>query len=68
MVTYKDKDGNEKTVACDSVVISGGMRPRQDEALKFYGTADRVVMIGDCRDPGNIQKAMRSAFAAASLI
>jgi len=64
-VTYKDTQGNEKSIGTDSVVISGGLKPLQEEAIKFYGSADRFLMVGDCGDVGNVQKCMRSAFAAA---
>jgi NADPH-dependent 2,4-dienoyl-CoA reductase/sulfur reductase-like enzyme len=65
-VTYVDAKGNEKTIRADDVVVSAGLHPRQDEALKFYGSADRFFTIGDCRAAGNVQKCMRSAFATAS--
>ena len=39
-----------------------------DLALSFYGAAGEFYMVGDCRRPGNVQRAMRMAFAAASRI
>ena len=59
-------EGNEKYIHTDTVVVSAGLLPRQSEALKFYGSADRFFIIGDCRTVGNVQKCMRSAFATAS--
>jgi len=67
-VTFIDNQGNEKVIEADSVVMASGMTPKRNEALKFYGSAGRFFLIGDCRDVGNVQKCMRSAFAAASLI
>jgi 2,4-dienoyl-CoA reductase-like NADH-dependent reductase (Old Yellow Enzyme family)/thioredoxin reductase len=69
-VTYTDSTGAEKTVQADSVVIFGGLKGKQDEALKFNGTAKKgVYPIGDCTGRcGNIQKANRSAFYLASQI
>lgn len=67
-VAYIDAAGTAKTIKCDSVVISAGFKPNQDEAIQFYGTADRFFIIGDCRTIGNVQTCMRSAFAAASMI
>ena len=69
-VTYTDSTGAEKTVQADSVVIFGGLRGRQEEALKFNNTAKKgVYPIGDCTGRcGNIQKANRSAFYMASQI
>jgi NADPH-dependent 2,4-dienoyl-CoA reductase/sulfur reductase-like enzyme len=65
-VTYQDADGHEKTIEADSIVICGGMKPRQVEALSFASAADRFFVIGDCSSVGNIQRSMRSAYAAAS--
>jgi len=67
-VTYSDSEGNEKFIPTDSVVLSAGLRPRQDEALRFYGSAAGFYIIGDCREVGNVQKCMRTAFATASQI
>ena len=67
-VTYVDAKGKEKSINTDSVVVSAGLNPRHDEALKFYGTAGRFFIIGDCRAAGSVQACMRSAFATASLI
>jgi pyruvate/2-oxoglutarate dehydrogenase complex dihydrolipoamide dehydrogenase (E3) component len=65
-VTYTDAEGNTKHIPADSVVVSAGLRPKQDEALKFYGSADRFFIIGDCRNVGNVPECMRTAFATAS--
>ena len=62
-VKYKDADGVEHTIPCDNVVISLGMKARQEEALSFHDCADRFAIIGDCKKPGTIQHAMRHAFA-----
>ena len=62
-VKYRDKDGVEHAIPCDSVVISLGMKPRQEEAISFHGCADRFAVIGDCKKPGTVQHAMRHAFA-----
>jgi len=67
-VNYIDAEGNQKFIKTDSVVVSAGLRSRHDEALRFYGSADRFFIIGDCRAVGNVQECMRSAFATASLL
>jgi len=67
-VTYMDADGKEKTVPAGSVVIAAGMKPKSDQAMKFYGTGDRFFMIGDCKAAGDVQQAIRSAFSNASLL
>jgi 2,4-dienoyl-CoA reductase-like NADH-dependent reductase (Old Yellow Enzyme family)/thioredoxin reductase len=67
-VTYTDKEGVDYDLAADSVVLSVGMRAKTDEALSFYGTADRFYMIGDCKKPGTIQTTNRNAYATAMSI
>lgn len=62
-VKYKDSEGVEHAIPCDSVVISLGMKPLQEEALSFYDCATRFAFIGDCRKPGTVQHAMRHAYA-----
>ena len=62
-VTYKDQEGVEHAIACDSVVVSLGMKPLTDEALSFYGCADRFALVGDCRKSATVEQAMRSAYA-----
>lgn len=67
-VTYTDANGKEHTIKAGSVVLSVGMKPNNDLALKFADAADRFFIIGDCSAAGNVQKAMRSAFSTASLL
>ena len=68
-VTYKNTKGSKKSVQADSVVIYAGFKPRQDEALKFSGSASQILMIGDCNGiGGGVQAGQRSAFFAASQV
>jgi pyruvate/2-oxoglutarate dehydrogenase complex dihydrolipoamide dehydrogenase (E3) component len=75
-VTYTDANGKEQTIPADNVIIYAGRKPRQDEALKFYGSAERFFMIGDCSSNGDIVRlsdgsvrtGIFSAFSAASQI
>jgi len=67
-VTYIDSKGSEQSIQADSVVIYAGRKPRQDEAMKFYGSAGQFFIIGDCRAEGRVAQAMRTAFATASQI
>lgn len=67
-VCYKDANGTEKSVKCDGIVVSAGMRPLTDESLAFAGIANEFYMIGDCKKAATIQQAMRSAFSTANRI
>jgi thioredoxin reductase len=67
-VEYKDENGRTHVVECDDVVVLGGMRPHQQEAMELSGTAPEVWRIGDCRQVGNLHTCSRSAYAAAAQI
>lgn len=67
-VRFSAKDGKEQKVACDSVLFAVGTKALTDEAMALHGAAPYSIVIGDCDKAGNVQKAMRSAFAAASVI
>jgi thioredoxin reductase len=75
-VTYIDAKGGEKSIQADNVVLYAGRKPRQEEAMKFAGTAKRFFIIGDCMMPGIIKThwegdvwtSIRSGFAAGSAI
>jgi NADPH-dependent 2,4-dienoyl-CoA reductase/sulfur reductase-like enzyme len=66
-VFYRDAKGDEKSVRADSVVIYSGLKPNQEEAMKFSGAAKTAFFaIGDCSGRcGNIQKSIRSAYFTA---
>jgi len=68
-VIYTDARGAENSVQADSIVIFSGLKPRMDEAEKFIGSADEVLLLGDCTGKnGTIQKTIRSAFFTASQV
>ena len=67
-VTYRDADGAEQKLEAGTIVIAAGMKPRLDEAMALHDTSGRFIMVGDCSTPGNVQKAMRTAFSAAMLL
>jgi pyruvate/2-oxoglutarate dehydrogenase complex dihydrolipoamide dehydrogenase (E3) component len=68
-VTYTDKDGAVQTIQADSIVFSSEPKPRMDEATKFIGSADQVLLVGDCTGAGGrIHKTIRNAFFVASQV
>jgi pyruvate/2-oxoglutarate dehydrogenase complex dihydrolipoamide dehydrogenase (E3) component len=68
-VTYTDAKGVQNAVQADSIVSWGGLNPRIEESEKFIGSADEVLMLGDCTGAnGTVQKAVRSAFFVASRV
>ncbi len=64
-VSFVDKDGNEQFVPADNVVMSSGMRPRQDLAESFRECAPDFTPIGDCVIAKNVRTATRMAYDAA---
>jgi NADPH-dependent 2,4-dienoyl-CoA reductase/sulfur reductase-like enzyme len=62
--------GEKKEIAADTVLMAVGLRPRRDEALKFYGCcpATSFTIIGDCAESGDIRDAVWSAFEATRYI
>jgi len=68
-VTYADSTGSEQSVQADSIVIYSGLKPMMDEASRFIGSADQVLLLGDCTGKnGTVQKTIRSAFFVASQV
>ena len=67
-VAYTDAEGVEHRIPADSVVLSVGMRAKDEEALAFYSTGKRFYMVGDCNKPGTIQTTNRSAYVTAMKI
>ncbi len=65
-VLVEDTDGQLLSLACDSVVLSMGVRPRADLIREFDGCAEDIYIIGDCaQKTGNITTAVRDGFYAA---
>ena len=64
-VTYTDGDGTEHRIPGDCVVMAAGMEPNTDAALELFDSAYSFYMVGDCQKAGNVQKAVRTGFAAA---
>ena len=60
------KDGVTQALECDSIVISGGVKSRREEALRFSACARQFFLIGDSSAARNLQHCNRSALAAVS--
>ncbi|MGN1250734.1 MAG: FAD-dependent oxidoreductase, partial [Candidatus Spyradocola sp.] len=67
-LVFVDKDGQERLVAADTVVVAAGMRARIDEAMAFAGCARQWAQAGDCVKPANVLMAVRTGFDAANQI
>lgn len=56
------------TIACDSVVVCGGVAGESEQALRYADCAPQFFVVGDCEQPGRVYQCTRSAYAAASQI
>lgn len=56
-VVATDKNGNQKYIKADNVIVCTGLRPKRALAESFYGITPDVAMIGDCERPRNIMDA-----------
>lgn len=57
-VVVADADGVEETLPADHVVVSVGMRARDDLARSFYGITPETAVVGDCVRPRIIMDAV----------
>lgn len=64
-VKYIDRDGVEKKVYSDSVLLCVGAASNTDLAESFIGAAPQMAFIGDVNTFGNVQKAVREGWSAA---
>ncbi len=63
-VTYKDAEGVEHTIECDTVILAMGMKPLTAEGESFRDCAQDFRAIGDCVKVSNVQKAVRAGYGA----
>ena len=64
-VTYIDAEGNEQILEADSVVLCVGFKSNTAQAESLLLPGVPFTMIGDCKQVGTVQQAVRSAFDVA---
>ncbi len=62
--TFLDREGITWQLDADTVVVSGGLVPRSDAAVRFEKSASKVYYIGDCVKVGRIWDAFHTAWRA----
>ena len=65
-VYVKDKEGNEKLIEADTVIVATGLRPKKKEAFSLYGITPKTYMIGDCDRSAKVGEATEAAYFVAS--
>ena len=67
-VVYRDEEGEEHFIGADTVLSAVGLRPRTEEAYRFFGIARQSYLLGNCEKVGLVLHATNDAyFLAASL-
>jgi 2,4-dienoyl-CoA reductase-like NADH-dependent reductase (Old Yellow Enzyme family)/thioredoxin reductase len=56
--------GQGHVFPADVIVIAAGLAPRSDEAEAFLGTAPSVALVGDCRQPAQMNEAVLAGYFA----
>jgi NADPH-dependent 2,4-dienoyl-CoA reductase/sulfur reductase-like enzyme len=67
-VVVVGRNGERVVLACDTVVIAVGYRPRSDVVDALADTAPEFMSIGDCAKPRNVLWAVRTGFDAAMAV
>ena len=62
---YYVRDGEEKFIEADTVIVAAGQKPLAEEAFAFAPYAPQFQMIGDCSSVANIMTAVRNAYTIA---
>ncbi len=61
-VVVEGKDGEEKVLKADHIVLAVGMRPKKELAHSFYGITPETAMVGDCDRPATVLEATNGAY------
>ena len=61
-VVVCDKDGNQREISADSVVLAAGLRSLSDLTGLLEQSGIEYYIIGSCREPGQIVDAVAEAF------
>lgn len=70
VITQDVGTGDGRKLSADTVLLAMGMRPRREDAMRFYHCCPEVNfrMVGDCSASGDVRDAVHTAFDAARYI
>jgi 2,4-dienoyl-CoA reductase-like NADH-dependent reductase (Old Yellow Enzyme family)/thioredoxin reductase len=60
-IEYLDDEDNPHIILADTVILATGFVPRLELAQLFKGSAPRIYMVGNCKNPGKIIDAIDQA-------
>lgn len=64
-IKVSGKDGVEKFIDADTVILSAGMKPNSDTVEQLQNCVPEFYFIGDCVKPGKIMQAMQGGYFTA---
>lgn len=67
-VEFTDNTGAEQCIDADHVVLCGGMRPRNEDAVAYAQVVNYFRIVGDCKKVDNVRTATKAAYVAAMLL
>ena len=65
-VIVSDRDGKERLIKADTVIMAVGMKSRIDEANSFYGIVQDTNVIGDANRVGTVWTASEDGYYIAA--
>lgn len=68
IVEFRDETGAVHTIAADDVVLCGGMRSRNEDAVAYAQIVDYFRIVGDCKKVDNVRTATKAAYVAAMML
>ena len=63
-VEITDAEGNSVTLPADPVLVTAGLRSREDESLAIVDACNRSWRVGDCVRPGLVRNAVQGGYYA----
>ncbi len=67
-VAYKDENGDIHTIPCDTVLLAAGMTADVTAAAAYMNCGKQFYTIGDCRQIGSMQTAIRTGYSIGSAL
>lgn len=64
-VLVRDKEGRERLLPADTVILCAGMAPNTAAAEAFRDSALQFFLLGDCIRPADVEEAVRGGYEAA---
>lgn len=57
-----ENENGEDFIQADTIIYALGMKPKKEEAFKFYGITPKTAVIGDCKRVARVMEATSEAY------